>query len=672
MATLTAIACAPEDEKAAPPLESVLEVEVNAPAYGVAETDAPIEPAGPGLSSDAQIETHVMMKEDLLLERHASDGGGRAWIRRSGRADGSPGPLRSRDNARFEVVYEAGPLGIDVDGEIHFQVSPFWRWDTPQNRNPRARGYTEVRTDAEGVELRPVWGGGDVLAIGIAGRRLEEGERVEIIYGANPVGALIDIYAEREERIWISVDGNADGIRKFIDDSPRFDILPGKAGYLHAVVPTTIVPGESFEVLISLLDRYGNAGVEIAGHATLQAPEGLELPSRVDFEAKEKGHKRVPGVAREPGVYRLAVEFHPARRDAESELRARTNPMIVETGNPRVRWGDVHGHSNLSDGSGTPEDYFVYARDYAGLDFAALTDHDHWGLRFLDQHPDMWERIKRAVERNNQPGLFTTLLGYEWTSWLHGHRHVLYFEDEGEVYSSIDDRYENPRQLWDALEGQKAMTFAHHSAGGPVSTNWAYVNDPVLEPLTEIVSVHGVSEDEDSPGTIYNPVRGNFVRDVLLAGYRFGFIGSGDSHDGHPGLAHISNDGGSGLAAVFSDELDRESLLEAMRARRTYATNGARNYLEVSIDDVRMGGNLPPWEEGAPDMQTLRIRVVGEGTIERIDVVRSGVLSSVQLGNALQWTIEREIPRLRRGEFHYVRVIETSGAMAWSSPIFAD
>ena len=26
-----------------------------------------------------------------------------------------------------------------------------------------------------------------------------------------------------------------------------------------------------------------------------------------------------------------------------------------------------------------------------------------------------------------------TILGYEWTSWVHGHRHVLYFGDEGEV-----------------------------------------------------------------------------------------------------------------------------------------------------------------------------------------------------------------------------------------------
>ncbi len=608
------------------------------------------------------------MKLDQRLERHPSDGGGRAWIERILKVVGKPGPLRVLDHARFEVIYEAGPLGIDVGGEVYFQVSPFWSWDLPQDRNPRARGYTTASTSAEGVVLEPVWVGNEILAIGIAGRRLEAGERIEIVYGAGPMGARIDRFSEREEHLFLSVDGNADGIRQFVAESPRFDIAAGPPGFANAVVPTTLEPGDPFEMLIAVLDYDGNAGVDFEGTAEIQVLEGIELPSRVDFTASDAGSKRIEGIAREPGVYRFQVEVH----GAEKELTARSNPMVVEAGIQPIRWGDVHGHSNLSDGTGTPEDYFTYAKDYAGLDFAALTDHDHWGMQFLDGSPELWKRIKAAVAATNRPGIFTTLLGYEWTSWLHGHRHVLYFEADGEIYSSADDRYENPRQLWDALEGQAAMTFAHHSAGGPVSTNWAYPPDPVLEPLTEIVSVHGVSEAYDAPGVIHNPMRGNFVRDVLKVGYRFGFIGSGDSHDGHPGLAYVANEGAAGLAAVFTDNLDRASLQEAMRARRTYATNGARTYIEVSIDGVPMGGTLPPWKEGDPETQTLEIRIIGEGAIKTLDIIRSGAISTSELGNVLQWKAEREIPRLRRGEFHYIRVLEQTGATVWSSPIYAD
>lgn len=666
---LALVACGSEEPPRSADTPAVLESDAEAPAPGDETRRAP---GFPETSVDAQLDTYEQMKSDLSLERHPSDGGGKAWLRRYGAIDGPPGVLRVLDQARFEIVYEAGPLGIDVGGEVQLQVSPFWQWDPPQTRDRNRRGYTQVGTTATGVELQPVWYGTELLAIGIAGRRLEAGEQLFIFYGAGEPGARIDAYAEREERLWIAVDGNGDGIRKFLADSPSFDIGPGPANFLHAVTPTTLEPGEAFELLIAVLDHEGNAGIAFEGSAEIDVPSGVELATRVEFAAADLGHKRVAGVAREAGVYRIPVRVTPRDGPENPALRTRTNPMIVEPGIARVHFGDVHGHSNLSDGTGTPEDYFRYARDYAGLDFVALTDHDHWGIRFLDQHPEMWERIQSATRENNAPGLFTTLLGYEWTSWLHGHRHVLYFEDRGEVYSSMDGRYETPRQLWDALEGQPAMTFAHHSAGGPISTNWAYPPDPVLEPLTEIVSVHGVSESYDAPGTIYNPVRGNFVRDALHVGYRFGFIGSGDSHDGHPGLAHVANDGGSGLAAVFSEKLDRESLLKAMRARHTYATNGARSFIEVSIDGVPMGGTLPPWEEGAPDMQTLSIRVIGESAIQEVEVVRSGATSKVELGTALQWSVEREIPRLRRGEYHYVRVVEASGAMAWSSPIFAD
>ena len=163
---------------------------------------------------------------------------------------------------------------------------------------------------------------------------------------------------------------------------------------------------------------------------------------------------------------------------------------------PRVLWADLHGHSSLSDGTGTPHDYYTYARDVAALDVAALTDHDHWGMQPLYSHPEMWEEIETQTKAFHAPGRFVTLLGWEWTNWIHGHRHVLYFDDSGPVFPWSDPRYETPAQLWAALAGKRALTFAHHSAGGPVAVNWDFAPDPKFEPVTEIVSIHGDSEAE--------------------------------------------------------------------------------------------------------------------------------------------------------------------------------
>jgi hypothetical protein len=42
-----------------------------------------------------------------------------------------------------------------------------------------------------------------------------------------------------------------------------------------------------------------------------------------------------------------------------------------------VFFGNLHSHTALSDGSGTPAEAYERARDTAGLDFLAITEHNH-------------------------------------------------------------------------------------------------------------------------------------------------------------------------------------------------------------------------------------------------------------------------------------------------------
>ena len=42
-----------------------------------------------------------------------------------------------------------------------------------------------------------------------------------------------------------------------------------------------------------------------------------------------------------------------------------------------VFFGNLHSHTALSDGSGTPAEAYEHARDTAGLDFLAITEHNH-------------------------------------------------------------------------------------------------------------------------------------------------------------------------------------------------------------------------------------------------------------------------------------------------------
>jgi len=202
-----------------------------------------------------------------------------------------------------------------------------------------------------------------------------------------------------------------------------------------------------------------------------------------------------------------------------------------------------------------------------------------------------------------------------------------------------------------------------------MATNWDFAPDPVLEPLTEIVSVHGSSEAPDSPVPIYDPLAGNFVRDVLDRGYRFGFVGSGDSHDGHPGLPHLMMESG-GLAAILTDTLTRDSILEALRARRVYATNGRRIVLRTALDGYVMGSSIPKSAKGSYSGD-LFVQVIAEGPLERIDLIRSGkVVDSLPLDGLLEITLTREVDDLVSGEYLYVRAVQEDNGAAWSSPIY--
>jgi len=184
------------------------------------------------------------------------------------------------------------------------------------------------------------------------------------------------------------------------------------------------------------------------------------------------------------------------------------------------------------------------------------------------------------------------------------------------------------------------------------------------------VSVHGSSEAPDGPHPIAGGLPGNYARDVLARGYRLGFVGSGDAHDGHPGLAHVAQPDGGGLAALFAEEATREAVRAALTARRCYATNGARILLEASLAGRPMGSLVPPG--GA----SVRVRVAATAPLARVELVRGSEVAALRRfdagGAPRALALDLRVEGLRAGEAPYLRVVQEGGGAAWSSPWFVD
>src|SRR5262245_28097070 len=370
----------------------------------VARPAAPEREARPGPAT-ADWRVVDMLREGQAATFHPSDGGGRTWLESA-----QPERPAVSSQGRFRIAFEVGPLGIATGGLVTLQVSPFWGWSTPQVDDPDAPGYTVVTSDAPDVELEPTTLADQLLGIANRGRPLAAGERVRIDYGAGPAGATTDRFAELGSRFWIAVDGDGDGVRKLLDHPPGVDVAAGPPARLVVHVPGVARPGEAVPVSIAVLDARGSAGVAFAGEIALAAtaPGALEVPAAAWIAREDGGVVRVLGAALEPGLAWIEAS-------GPDGLRARSNPILVTSDGPRVLWADLHGHSALSDGTGTPAEYLRYARDVAALDVVALTDHDHWGLVPLDKDPEAWRAILTATEAFHEPGRFVTIGGYEWT-----------------------------------------------------------------------------------------------------------------------------------------------------------------------------------------------------------------------------------------------------------------
>jgi hypothetical protein len=343
-----------------------------------------------------------------------------------------------------------------------------------------------------------------------------------------------------------------------------------------------------------------------------------------------------------------------------------------------------------------------------------------------------WDETIDAAEKYNDPGRFTAFIGYEWTSNTGGnnlHRVVIY-RDGGdkagvmEPYVTLSPGSDNPRDLWNWMQAYedkssgRLLAIAHNgnlSNGIMFPVNDSFTGKPLdleyattrakWEPLYEATQIKGDGEahpflspdDEfadyetwDQGNLDLSAIKENdmlqyeYARQGLQTGllledslgvnpYKFGMIGSTDSHTGlataeeenffgkhsgaepspkrweHP-MAKVGDKEytgwgmvSSGYAAVWARENTREAIFDAMMRKETYATTGPRMMIrffggwEFTEEDtatrlmgnvgytkgVPMGGDLHRAPEGkAPTFLVGALKDPFSGNLDRIQIVK--------------------------------------------------
>jgi hypothetical protein len=290
----------------------------------------------------------------------------------------------------------------------------------------------------------------------------------------------------------------------------------------------------------------------------------------------------------------------------------------------RLYFGDLHNHNSVGYAQGSLGRTFEIARNH--LDFFAFTPHGWWPdigryenhiedkwLKGFDVTRDRWPEVLEMARKFDAPGTFVPIVGFEWHSTHLGDYHILFPTLEGE-YRRFDDL----RAFQQFARERRAIMIPHHPANrlnhrGADPAQW----DPQVSPLLEIFSEWGCAEHDRAPSPYIRHTEGgrwtrNTLERFLEAGHRPGVVAGTDDHLGYPGAYR------EGLAAVLAARLDRESIFDALRNRRTYALTGDRIGLDFRLNRRLMGQELPYARQ-----RELAVAVTGWDQVDRVEVLKN-------------------------------------------------
>ena len=572
------------------------------------------------------------------------------WIAWNGMRGHSDAPYRADRHGgdAFVRMRRNGQLLAPpgVDGSLPGQVSlgavnktprdtvdPYWQWRQTQN-------YPSVFVDAD--------------------------DRAWVIWRTDATGAHnFDLWARVFDRGRVSPELHLTDFSPGRDEFPAVAVGPDES--IHLVWESQELPKPGAEAKFSGgdVDAYNTLGIHNVILTGVLTPPAADRPA-------------------EAGPYTEA--FNEA--DVKEPMTPGPAPRCAVTtdGKYHMYFGDPHSHTILSDAkTGWPDQILELERSRHGLDFGVVSDHAEMGKLQTTEFAE----IQATAEAFTENGRFVSLSGWEWTAGpAFGHRVIVFRGAPVPPLSAAHAEGNTIEKLYAHVRGHDGVMSPHHTG----HATWGRWNpdaphDETLEPNFEISSWHGRNEYYGNPFEGRRQVPGHQYQDALRRGRHVGAMGASDTH-------HLSP-GEGGITAVLAERLDRESIFDAIRNRRNYATTGPRIVLEFTANGAPMGSRIT--SAGPLEM---KVRVEGTAAIDRVEIVRNLVdswaavrveqnpagrdgvyvmydpadpqgttrMASKDTGSIAFTARDASIPH---GETsYYVRVTQADGHQAWSSPIW--
>ena len=355
----------------------------------------------------------------------------------------------------------------------------------------------------------------------------------------------------------------------------------------------------------------------------------------------------------------------------------------------QLYFGQLHGHTQYSDGAGSLDSALSYIRslpDSANVQFVAFTDHSNYFDSKNDPNVEgalydtslvkdsdashSWKTYKDTIAQFNKDnaGDMVALGGFEMT-WSGGPGHINTFNTPGIVSrnnSTLNNKTDDAGMkayyaLLSQEEGKNSISQFNHP--GTTFGNFKDFNywDPVIDSRMYMVEV-GNGEGQIGAGGYY-PSYEQYIM-ALDKGWHLAPTNNQDNHQGRWGNANDARD------VILTDNFTEEGIYDAIRAMRMYATEDKNLELGYTVNDLMMGSSIKT-VPGKLDIEVSVYDPDRTDSIAKVEVVvNSGKVAHVWddpaelKSGALSVTLDPEY------SYYFIRVTQEDGDLAVTAPVW--
>ena len=496
-------------------------------------------------------------------------------------------------------------------------------------------------------------------------------------------------------------------------------VTKGEDGTYTVTIPAASVTGDKLTVNISGTD---NKYIPISAAAEITVKDEPVFADPTPARGSQTGKNKRPaisvalanageaptitmtvnGTAVTPEYAGGRVTYTPAADMADGRTEVKVTATRADEKSAEFSWfftvgkttyqlyfGQLHSHTQYSDGSGTLDSALSYIRSLpvsANVQFVAFTDHSNYfdsknapnveaalydtSLVKDSDASHSWKTYKDTIAQFNEDnaGSMVAIGGFEMT-WSGGPGHINTFNTPGIVSrnnKTLNNKTDDAGMkayyaLLSQTEGANSISqFNHPGTTFGNFKDFSYWN-PVIDSRMYMVEV-GNGEGQIGAGGYY-PSYEQYIM-ALDKGWHLAPTNNQDNHQGKWGNANDARD------VILTDNFTEEGIYDAIRALRMYATEDKNLELGYTVNGLMMGSSIKT-VPGKLDIEVSVYDPDRTDSIAKVEVVvNSGKVAHVwddaaQLKNGtLSVTLAPEY------SYYFIRVTQKDGDLAVTAPVW--